>query len=83
MTVSTFLIGVLVGGFLLLAGVLAGAFLAAGHTWKQEQVKKPPEGAGEIPTEEEARRSKAIDEGIQNLMTYSANGHDGFDRGGI
>ena len=33
--------------------------------------------------QEEQRRSKEIDEGIQNLMTFSVNGKDGFDVGGL
>lgn len=50
--------------------------------------KGTPEAAeAEKPAEpedrEEARRSKEIDEGVDALMRFSVNGHDGFDAGGM
>ena len=44
--------------------------------------KKAPEPLAEDDKEEQ-RRSKEIDEGIQNLMTFSINGQNGFDVGGM
>lgn len=36
----------------------------------------------EEATDEEAKRSRAMDEGFDNLMRYSVRGSDGLDTGG-
>lgn len=71
-------IGVLAGGVLALLGVLAGAHLTGWAPLRELRGKPEPE-ASEESSAEETRRSKEIDEGIQNLMTFSVNGKDGFE----
>ena len=78
------LVAVLTGGFLVLAGMFAGIRIAEG---RREIPKKTPAASepeqDEKDEREEARRSREIDEGIQNLMTFSVNGSEGFDAGGL
>lgn len=75
------LVGIAVGAVIALAGVIAGSRLSGNPAGMKESASPP---AAETDEEkEERRRWKEIDEGIQNLMTYSVNGHDGFDVGGL
>ena len=75
-------LAVLVGGFLALAGVLAGRCTAVRPEGKRRE--KAPEAAKEAVTEDrhqslrEDRLSREMEEGFENLMRYSVNGKDGF-----
>lgn len=76
------LTAVLTGGFLVLAGVFAGMRLTEN---RREAPKRTSEAANEPEQDEkeereDAQRSREIEEGFQNLMTYSVNGNDGFGR---
>ena len=64
-----------------LAGVKVGSF-TNGRERQEAAAKKNPNPQAEDDRDEQ-RRSKEIDEGIQNLMTFSVNGKDGFDVGGL
>lgn len=71
----------LVGAVVALAGVKVGSFTNGGER-QEAAAKKNPDPQAEDDRDEQ-RRSKEIDEGIQNLMTFSVNGKDGFDVGGL
>lgn len=74
------LIGFALGAASALAGVFAGSRIGG----KTAEVKQTDHTAAETDEDkEERRRSREIDEGIQNLMTFSVNGKDGFDVGGL
>ena len=64
-----------------LAGVKVGSFPNGGE--RQEAAAKKNLDPQAEDDRDEQRRSKEIDEGIQNLMTFSVNGKDGFDVGGL
>lgn len=76
------LVGFALGAAAVLGGVIVGSRIC---------VRMPAEPAAPAPapaaetedTKEEQRRSREIDEGIHNLMTFSVNGKDGFDVGGL
>ena len=71
----------LFGAVVALTGVKVGSFTNGGE-WQEAAAKKNPDPQAEDDRDEQ-RRSKEIDEGIQNLMTFSVNGKDGFDVGGL
>lgn len=71
----------LFGAVVALAGVKVGSFTNGGER-QEATAKKNPDPQAEDDRDEQ-RRSKEIDEGIQNLMTFSVNGKDGFDVGGL
>ncbi|MFR2751982.1 MAG: hypothetical protein ACLTAZ_07300 [Dysosmobacter welbionis] len=71
----------LFGAVVALAGVKVGSFTNGGER-QEAAAKKNPDPQAEDDRDEQ-RRSKEIDEGIQNLMTFSVNGKDGFDVGGL
>ena len=71
----------LFGAVVALAGVKVGSFTNGGER-QEAATKKNPDPQAEDDRDEQ-RRSKEIDEGIQNLMTFSVNGKDGFDVGGL
>ena len=71
----------LFGAVVALAGVKVGSF-TNGREQQEAAAKKNPDPQAEDDRDEQ-RRSKEIDEGIQNLMTFSVNGKDGFDVGGL
>lgn len=71
----------LFGAVVALTGVKVGSFTNGGERQEAAAKKNPdPQAEGD---RDEQRRSKEIDEGIQNLMTFSVNGKDGFDVGGL
>ena len=70
------MIGVLFGGILALCGVVLGSRTSHSSPAAAEPSGKPEP---EERDAEELKRSREIDEGIQNLMTFSVNGKDGFD----
>ena len=69
----------LFGAVVALTGVKVGSFTNGGER-QEAAAKKNPNPQAEDDRDEQ-RRSKEIDEGIQNLMTFSVNGKDGFDVG--
>ena len=71
----------LFGAVVALAGVKVGSFTNGGKR-QEHEAKKNLDPQAEDDRDEQ-RRSKEIDEGIQNLMTFSVNGKDGFDVGGL
>ena len=71
----------LFGAVVALAGVKVGSFTNGGER-QEAAAKKNPDPQAEDDRDEQ-RRSKEIDDGIQNLMTFSVNGKDGFDVGGL
>ncbi len=71
----------LFGAVVALAGVKVGSFTNGGE--RQEAAAKKNLDPQAEDDRDEQRRSKEIDEGIQNLMTFSVNGKDGFDVGGL
>ncbi|BFL50744.1 hypothetical protein [Dysosmobacter welbionis] len=71
----------LFGAVVALTGVKVGSFTNGGER-QEAAAKKNPDPQAEDDRDEQ-RRSKEIDEGIQNLMTFSVNGKDGFDVGGL
>ena len=71
----------LFGAVVALTGVKVGSFTNGGERQEAAAKKKPDPQAED--DRDEQRRSKEIDEGIQNLMTFSVNGKDGFDVGGL
>lgn len=71
----------LFGAVVALAGVKVGSFTNGGER-QEAAAKKNPDPQAEDDRDEQ-RRSKEIDEGIQNLMTFSVNAKDGFDVGGL
>ena len=71
----------LFGAVVALAGVKVGSFTNGGK--RQEAAAKKNLDPQAEDDRDEQRRSKEIDEGIQNLMTFSVNGKDGFDVGGL
>ena len=71
----------LFGAVVALTGVKVGSFTTGGER-QEAAAKKNPNPQAEDDRDEQ-RRSKEIDEGIQNLMTFSVNGKDGFDVGGL
>jgi len=78
----------LFGAVVALAGVKVGSFTNGGERQEAAAKKNPnPQAEYEefrpVDDRDEQRRSKEIDEGIQNLMTFSVNGKDGFDVGGL
>lgn len=78
---TEFAIGCLVGCGMTILGVFSGIVAC-----RRPERHRGPEPAAESETDEdkeERRRSREIDEGIQNLMTFSVNGKDGFDVGGL
>ncbi len=64
-----------------LGRVKVGSFTNGGE--RQEAAAKKNLDPQAEDDRDEQRRSKEIDEGIQNLMTFSVNGKDGFDVGGL
>lgn len=70
----------LFGAVVALTGVKVGSFTNGGERRKRRRRRIRPAGEDD---RDEQRRSKEIDEGIQNLMTFSVNGKDGFDVGGL
>lgn len=71
----------LFGAVVALVGVRIGIDMT-----ERTPVKTDVEQKAETQAEDDRddqRRSKEIDEGIQNLMTFSVNGSDGFDAGGL
>lgn len=77
------MIELLVGFALGAASALTGVYIGnriGGKSAEKEPQKPSAETAEE---KEERRRSREIDEGFQNLMTFSVNGKDGFDVGGL
>lgn len=64
---------------------LTGVRIGVGMTAKKPEkvVVEQKKGTPAEDDRDEQRRSKEIDEGIQNLMTFSVNGSDGFDVGGL
>ena len=77
MELACFLFGAIVA----LAGVKVGFYMISGS--RQETAEKKALEPLAEDDKEEQRRSKEIDEGIQNLMTFSINGQNGFDVGGM
>ena len=71
----------LFGAVVALTGVKVGSFTNGGER-QEAAAKKNPDPQAQDDRDEQ-RRSKEIDEGIQNLMTFSVNGKDGFDVGGL
>ena len=71
----------LFGAVVALTGVKVDSFTNGGER-QEAAAKKNPDPQAEDDRDEQ-RRSKEIDEGIQNLMTFSVNGKDGFDVGGL
>lgn len=71
----------LFGAVVALTGVKVGSFTNGGE--RQEAAAKKNLDPQAEDDRDEQRRSKEIDEGIQNLMTFSVNGKDGFDVGGL
>ena len=71
----------LFGAVVALTGVKVGSFTNGGER-QEAAAKKNPDPQAEDDRDEQ-RRSKEIDEGIQNLMTFSVKGKDGFDVGGL
>ena len=71
----------LFGAVVALTGVKVGSFTNGGER-QEAAAKKNPDPQAEDDRDEQ-RRSKEIDEGIQNRMTFSVNGKDGFDVGGL
>ena len=71
----------LFGAVVALTGVKVGSFTNGGER-QEAAAKKNPNPQAEDDRDEQ-RRSKEIDEGIQNLMTFSVNGKDGFEVGGL
>ena len=71
----------LFGAVVALTGVKVGSFTNGGER-QEAAAKKNPNPQAEDDRDEQ-RRSKEIDEGIQNLMTFSVNGKDVFDVGGL
>ena len=71
----------LFGAVVALTGVKVGSFTNGGER-QEAAAKKNPDPQAEDDRDEQ-RRSKEIDEGIQNLMTFSVNGKEGFDVGGL
>ena len=71
----------LFGAVVALTGVKVGSFTNGGE--RQEAAAKTNPDPQAEDDRDEQRRSKEIDEGIQNLMTFSVNGKDGFDVGGL
>ena len=71
----------LFGAVVALTGVKVGSFTNGGE--RQEAAAKQNPNPQAEDDRDEQRRSKEIDEGIQNLMTFSVNGKDGFDVGGL
>ena len=71
----------LFGAVVAQTGVKVGSFTNGGER-QEAAAKKNPDPQAEDDRDEQ-RRSKEIDEGIQNLMTFSVNGKDGFDVGGL
>lgn len=69
----------LFGAVVALTGVKVGSFTNGGER-QEAAAKKNPNPQAEDDRDEQ-RRSKEIDEGIQNLMAFSVNGKDGFDVG--
>ena len=62
----------LFGAVVALTGVKVGSFTNGGER-QEAAAKKNPDPQAEDDRDEQ-RRSKEIDEGIQNLMTFSVNG---------
>lgn len=78
------MIELLVGFVLGVAAVLGGVIVGSRIGGKTPAEPAAPGPAAETEdTKEEQRRSREIDEGIHNLMTFSVNGKDGFDVGGL
>ena len=75
---------VLIAAVLLVANLLmSGALL--GVVLGREQFRRSEgraQAAMEAQVEEELRRGRAMDEGVDNLMRFSVNGQDGFGGGG-
>lgn len=62
------------GGFLTMAGVIVGAWTAGKKNESQQSGNPTPV---EPHGEEENRLSKAMEEGIQNLLSFQVPGQDG------
>ena len=77
------LLGVALGGLVGLGGVFTGCWMTGGFRRAEKAERKAEEAApakDEKEEREEAQRSREIEEGFTNLMTYSVNGNDGFGR---
>lgn len=76
-------VGVALGGLVGLGGVLTGCWVTGGFR-RTEKAERKAEAAlaerDEKAEREEAQRSREMEEGFTNLMTYSVNGNDGFGR---
>lgn len=74
---------VLIAAVLLVANLLmSGAWL--GVVLGREQFRRSEgraQAAMDEQVEEELRRGRAMDEGVDNLMRFSVNGQDGFGGG--
>lgn len=76
-------VGVALGGLVGLGGVLTGCWVTGGFRRTEKAERKAEEAAPERDEKEEreeAQRSREMEEGFTNLMTYSVNGNDGFGR---
>ena len=76
-------VGVALGGLVGLGGVLTGYWVTGGFRRTEKAERKAEEAAPERDEKaerEEAQRSREMEEGFTNLMTYSVNGNDGFGR---
>ena len=62
------------GGLLTMAGVIVGAWTAGTNNESQQSGNPTP---AEPQGEEENRLSKAMEEGIQNLLSFQVPGQDG------
>ena len=76
-----YLASFLLGAVVAQTGEKVGSFTNRGE--RQEWAAKTNPNPQAEDDRDEQRRSKEIDEGIQNLMTFSVNGKDGFDVGGL
>ena len=77
-----FAVCALTGAIIAMAGVYVGLYCRPGS--KDAKKEEVPAKMEETTSDrEEEQRSRKIDEGIQNLLTYSVNGHDGFEVGDL
>lgn len=69
-----------------LAGMVLADTVILTHLWRRlllpSAERKREETAQEAMDEEAARQSRAIEEGIENLMCYSVGAHSGGNGGG-
>ena len=70
--------------FILLVAVLmlqVYSLLFADMRKREEREERKLDAKVEEAMEAEAKRSAAMDEGFENIMRFSVNGHDGFGGG--